>query len=205
MKQGDDAFNSQNLAAMNAVHHPDMIAHIPGSAEPIRGRAAHRPSSGTATRSPRSSPSGTPPCRPSRSASPNSGRTRADLAANRSREPARPVTSAHPCPARTPGSLDHVFNLVEEDRRRPAGPGVPVQAVQAAGDEPARHRSTVGSSTPRSAAACLLVPPCPQTDDLSLPGVLREDLHVRLDQARFGRADCPECRGTAHVPRRDNW
>jgi len=41
MKQGDDAFNSQNIAAMNAVHHPDMIAHIPGSAEPIRGRAAH--------------------------------------------------------------------------------------------------------------------------------------------------------------------
>jgi len=41
MEQGDDAFNSQNLAAMSAVHHPDMIAHTPGSAEPIRGRAAH--------------------------------------------------------------------------------------------------------------------------------------------------------------------
>jgi hypothetical protein len=41
MKQGDDAFNSQNVAAMNAVHHPDMIANIPGSAAPIRGRAAH--------------------------------------------------------------------------------------------------------------------------------------------------------------------
>jgi ketosteroid isomerase-like protein len=41
MKQGDDAFNSQNVAAMNAVHHPDMTAHIPGSAEPIRGRDAH--------------------------------------------------------------------------------------------------------------------------------------------------------------------
>ena len=41
MKQGDDAFNSQNVAAMNAVHHPEMIANIPGSAEPIRGRAAH--------------------------------------------------------------------------------------------------------------------------------------------------------------------
>jgi hypothetical protein len=40
MKQGDDAFNTQNVAAMYAVHHPDMIAHIPG-AEPIRGRAAH--------------------------------------------------------------------------------------------------------------------------------------------------------------------
>jgi ketosteroid isomerase-like protein len=41
MKQGDDAFNSHDFAAMNAVHHPDMIAHIPGNAEPIHGRAAH--------------------------------------------------------------------------------------------------------------------------------------------------------------------
>ena len=41
MKQGDDAFNSQNVVAMNAVHHPEMIANIPGSAAPIRGRAAH--------------------------------------------------------------------------------------------------------------------------------------------------------------------
>ena len=41
MKKGDDAFNSRDVAAMNAVHHPDMIAHIPGNAEPIRGRAAH--------------------------------------------------------------------------------------------------------------------------------------------------------------------
>ena len=41
MKQGDDAFNSHDFAAMNAVHHPDMIAHIPGNAAPIYGRAAH--------------------------------------------------------------------------------------------------------------------------------------------------------------------
>jgi ketosteroid isomerase-like protein len=41
MKKGDDAFNSRDVAAMNAVHRPDMIAHIPGNAEPIRGRAAH--------------------------------------------------------------------------------------------------------------------------------------------------------------------
>jgi hypothetical protein len=41
MKMGDDAFNSRDVAAMNAVHHPDVIAHIPGNAEPIRGRAAH--------------------------------------------------------------------------------------------------------------------------------------------------------------------
>jgi hypothetical protein len=41
MKQGDDAFNSRDVAAMNATHHPDMIAHVMGSAEPIRGRVAH--------------------------------------------------------------------------------------------------------------------------------------------------------------------
>jgi SnoaL-like polyketide cyclase len=26
---------------MKAVHHPDMIAHVTGSTEPIRGQAAH--------------------------------------------------------------------------------------------------------------------------------------------------------------------
>jgi ketosteroid isomerase-like protein len=41
MKQGDDAFNARDFDAMNAVHHPDMVARIPGNAEPIRGRAAH--------------------------------------------------------------------------------------------------------------------------------------------------------------------
>jgi SnoaL-like polyketide cyclase len=41
MKQGDDAFNARDDAAMNATHHPDMIAHVMGSAEPIRGRVAH--------------------------------------------------------------------------------------------------------------------------------------------------------------------
>jgi len=41
MKVGDDAFNSRDFDAMNAVHHPDMIAHIAGSAEPVNGRAAH--------------------------------------------------------------------------------------------------------------------------------------------------------------------
>ena len=41
MKQGDDAFNSRDVAGMNAVHHPDMIAYVTGSAEPIYGRAAH--------------------------------------------------------------------------------------------------------------------------------------------------------------------
>ncbi|MGI8713169.1 MAG: ester cyclase [Solirubrobacteraceae bacterium] len=41
MKQGDDAFNRRDRSAMNATHHPDMIAHITGSAEPIYGRDAH--------------------------------------------------------------------------------------------------------------------------------------------------------------------
>jgi ketosteroid isomerase-like protein len=41
MKEGDDAFNSRDVAAMNAIHHPDMVAHVTGSAEPIYGRAAH--------------------------------------------------------------------------------------------------------------------------------------------------------------------
>lgn len=41
MKRGDDAFNNRDVDAMDAVHHPDMVAHVAGSAEPIRGRAAH--------------------------------------------------------------------------------------------------------------------------------------------------------------------
>lgn len=41
MKAGDDAFNTRDLAAMDAVHHPDMIAYVTGNAEPLYGRAAH--------------------------------------------------------------------------------------------------------------------------------------------------------------------
>jgi ketosteroid isomerase-like protein len=41
MKQGDDAFNDRDFEAMNAVHHPDMIAYVTGNADPIYGRAAH--------------------------------------------------------------------------------------------------------------------------------------------------------------------
>lgn len=41
MKKGDDAFNARDFAAMNAVHHPDMIAQTTGNAAPIYGRAAH--------------------------------------------------------------------------------------------------------------------------------------------------------------------
>ena len=41
MKQADDAFNSRDFAAMEAIHRPDMIAHVTGTAEPIYGREAH--------------------------------------------------------------------------------------------------------------------------------------------------------------------
>lgn len=41
MKQGDDAFNARDFAAVEAVHHPQMIAHITGSPEPIYGREGH--------------------------------------------------------------------------------------------------------------------------------------------------------------------
>lgn len=41
MKEGDDAFNDRDTAAMNAIHHVDMIAYVTGSAAPIYGRAAH--------------------------------------------------------------------------------------------------------------------------------------------------------------------
>jgi SnoaL-like polyketide cyclase len=41
MKKGDDAFNSRDFAAVDAVHHPDMIAHITGSADTMYGRVAH--------------------------------------------------------------------------------------------------------------------------------------------------------------------
>ncbi len=41
MKRGDEAFNDRDFAALDVVHHPDMIAFITGSAEPIYGREAH--------------------------------------------------------------------------------------------------------------------------------------------------------------------
>jgi SnoaL-like polyketide cyclase len=41
MKQGDDAFNDRDFATLNAIHHPDMVAYVTGSAEPIYGAAAH--------------------------------------------------------------------------------------------------------------------------------------------------------------------
>jgi hypothetical protein len=41
MKKGDDAFNARDFAGMDAVHDPDLIAHVTGNAQPIYGRAAH--------------------------------------------------------------------------------------------------------------------------------------------------------------------
>jgi SnoaL-like polyketide cyclase len=41
MKKGDDAFNARDFAGMDEIHHPDMIAHVTGNAEPIYGRVAH--------------------------------------------------------------------------------------------------------------------------------------------------------------------
>src|SRR6476646_265954 len=41
MKKGDDAFNARDFVAVDGVHHPDMIAHITGNAQPIYGRDAH--------------------------------------------------------------------------------------------------------------------------------------------------------------------
>jgi ketosteroid isomerase-like protein len=41
MTSGDAAFNARDFEAVDAVHHPDMIAFITGLAEPVYGRKAH--------------------------------------------------------------------------------------------------------------------------------------------------------------------
>jgi SnoaL-like polyketide cyclase len=41
MTKGDEAFNARDLEAVDAVHHPEMIAFITGLAEPVYGREAH--------------------------------------------------------------------------------------------------------------------------------------------------------------------
>jgi SnoaL-like polyketide cyclase len=41
MTRGDDLFNARDWEALEAVHHPDMVAHVTGSADPIYGRDAH--------------------------------------------------------------------------------------------------------------------------------------------------------------------
>src|SRR5258708_13787948 len=40
-KKGDDAFNGRDFAVVDAVHHPNMVAHITGNAQPIYGREVH--------------------------------------------------------------------------------------------------------------------------------------------------------------------
>jgi SnoaL-like polyketide cyclase len=41
MTKGDNAFNARDFETVDTVHHPDMTAYIPGSAEPIYGAKAH--------------------------------------------------------------------------------------------------------------------------------------------------------------------
>src|SRR5947207_13651722 len=41
MKKGDDGFNARDFAAVDTVHHPGMVAHITGNAQPIYGSVAH--------------------------------------------------------------------------------------------------------------------------------------------------------------------
>jgi hypothetical protein len=41
MKKGDDAFNARDFAEVDTVHHPNMVAHITGNAQPIYGSTKH--------------------------------------------------------------------------------------------------------------------------------------------------------------------
>jgi SnoaL-like polyketide cyclase len=41
MTRGDEAFNARDWEVVSTVHHPDMVAHITGLAEPIYGAQAH--------------------------------------------------------------------------------------------------------------------------------------------------------------------
>jgi len=41
MTKGDNAFNARDFETVDTVHHPDMVAYIPGLAEPIHGSNAH--------------------------------------------------------------------------------------------------------------------------------------------------------------------
>ena len=41
MTKGDEAFNARDFEAVDAVHHPDMVAFITGLAGPVYGREAH--------------------------------------------------------------------------------------------------------------------------------------------------------------------
>lgn len=42
MKRGDDAINRADFEAMSAVHDQNLVCHMMGSAEPLRGDAVHR-------------------------------------------------------------------------------------------------------------------------------------------------------------------
>jgi hypothetical protein len=41
MTKGDETFNARDWGVVDTVHHPDMVAHITGLAEPIYGAQAH--------------------------------------------------------------------------------------------------------------------------------------------------------------------
>ena len=41
MTNGDNMFNARDFTGLDEVHHPDMIAYIPGLAEPVYGKEAH--------------------------------------------------------------------------------------------------------------------------------------------------------------------
>jgi SnoaL-like polyketide cyclase len=41
MRKGDDAFNARDFETVDTVHHPNMVAYIPGLAEPIHGSKTH--------------------------------------------------------------------------------------------------------------------------------------------------------------------
>jgi SnoaL-like polyketide cyclase len=41
MTKGDNAFNSRDFETVDTVHHPNMVAYVPESAEPIHGSIAH--------------------------------------------------------------------------------------------------------------------------------------------------------------------
>ena len=41
MRKGDEAFNARDFALVDTVHHPQMVAHITGHAQPIYGSVKH--------------------------------------------------------------------------------------------------------------------------------------------------------------------
>ena len=41
MTKGDNAFNARDFETVDTVHHPNMVAYIPGLADPIHGSKPH--------------------------------------------------------------------------------------------------------------------------------------------------------------------